>query len=105
MSFRRAQYVIWTAFISISINATAETDAYIWVKYYLFRQETEQDRTFIGRGSVHGLPRQTLEVVEAAARSFIESSSSWDAGKMTAHISLYEVLNLRLFVTTKADVR
>ena len=51
-----------------------------------------------------GLPGQTLKAIEAEARSFIEGGAHWDAGTMSAHISIYEVLNLRSFVRNMADV-
>jgi hypothetical protein len=63
-----------------------------------------QDYTLVGAGTAKRLPRQTLKVVEAEARDFTKSLGDWNARTTSAHISIYEVLNLRLFVRTMADV-
>ena len=85
-------------------NVITGTCAYIQFKYALFREDTSQDFTFVGVGIAKGLSSDTLKVVEAAAREFIESLKNWDASTMSAYISIYEVLNLRLLVRSVADV-
>ena len=64
--------------------------------YVIFRKETPGHLYYplVGGGRAKGLPHQTLEVVEGKARRFIESLDGWDATKTSAHISIYEVLNL-----------
>jgi hypothetical protein len=91
VSFRRAQYANLSVLISASAEITAETDTYLQFKYELFRKETAQNYTLVGEGAVNGLPRQTLKVVEDAARDLIESLPDWDARIMSARIFIYEV--------------
>ena len=65
--------------MSTATNVITGTCAYIQFKYALFREDTSQDFTFVGVGIAKGLSSDTLKVVEAAAREFIESLKSWDA--------------------------
>lgn len=90
--------------MSTATNVITGTCAYIQFKYALFREDTSQDFTFVGVGIAKGLSSDTLKVVEAAAREFIESLKNWDASTMSAYISIYEVLNLCLLVRSIADV-
>ena len=90
--------------MSTATNVITGTCAYIQFKYALFREDTSQDFTFVGVGIAKGLSSDTLKVVEAAAREFIESLKNWDASTMSAYISIYEVLNLCLLVRSVADV-
>ena len=90
--------------MSTATDVITGTCAYIQFKYALFREDTSQDFTFVGVGIAKGLSSDTLKVVEAAAREFIESLKNWDASTMSAYISIYEVLNLCLLVRSVADV-
>ena len=72
--------------------------------YVVFKEKSGDRYLCIGSGEMKGLPGQTLKAVEAEAWSFIEGGAHWDAGTMSAHISIYEVLNLRSFVRNMADV-
>lgn len=90
--------------MSTATDVITGTCAYIQFKYALFREDTSQDFTFVGVGIAKGLSSDTLKVVEAAAREFIESLKNWDASTMSAYTSIYEVLNLCLLVRSVADV-
>lgn len=104
MPLRRAQYAVWSTFISTVTNVIIE-GALTRFKYALYREETNQNFTFVGAGIAEGSPSQTLEVVEAEARGFIRSLRNWDTSTMSVYISIYEVLNPCLLARSTADVR
>jgi len=70
----------------------------------MFKKMAGQRCTFIGTGVVKGFPYQTLKVVEDYVRHYVEEDLlDWDAAA-NAHVSIYEVLNVRLFVRSMTDI-
>lgn len=78
-------------FYDNNTNVVTGTEPYVEFEYDLFRRDGE-DYTLVGLGKVKGTPRQTLEIVEDAARELIvEKSVEWDRHTMGALVSVYEV--------------
>jgi len=77
---------------------------YLDFEYAVFREEAGRHCALVETGIAQGLSHQTLEVVADQVRRSIEVLDEWDAVTMSANISIYEVLNMRLFVRSMTDV-
>jgi len=77
----------------MAVDIITATGAYMHFTYHLFREDMEQQYTFVATASTKGLPRQTFKVIEAAARALIsaEQSVDPDARDASAHVSIYLV--------------
>jgi len=81
--------------MSTIAHSITGTETYLHFDYVVFKKVTGPRYNFVGSGTTKGLPHQTLRAVEDKARRFIEEDlDDWDARTMSAHISIYEVLNL-----------
>jgi len=63
-----------------------------------------QDYIYLAEGTAQGFPTQTLDVVGNKSRGALDGTGGWDAGTMNAHVSVYRVLNLHIFMGNVADI-
>ena len=91
-------------FVSTVTHSITETTNIRHLDYVVFKEGSGDHYSCICSGGMDEDPNKTLKVVEAEVRDFIEDEAHWDAETMSAHILIYEVLDLRLSVRNAADV-
>jgi hypothetical protein len=102
--FPRAQYAIWSVLVSTITHDITASAKYLSFDYVIFRKDPGQNYTHFSGRTARGLPKNTLKVIEDDARDVIEGSDDLGAEPTSAHISVYEVPNLCLFVRNMTNV-